>query len=702
MPRRVWNRSQQRVPGPMSFPPKTPLRLGFAIPVALFVVLAATHTPASGQISKRRIPAPQSSHGMSAPTDTVTAPPSTSLLKVSREDVTSLPLLTPRGRVELLERTADRDDDEATRFLIEAWTRAEIQLEQEATWALSSGLASRTDDPSVVRTLIAILEMPERPTQLATDAGFANAARKVAALALARNGSTPARDRLFAALRMNISRGAALNALLAYPPKTLPSGLTGLLVQPLTLEALVELRDLRTSDLFLESTKSNNPEVRALGFQGARALRDERAIPQARKALSDSSEAVQRAAAELLVTMNTPERVAVVEAMLEKPALVNAAVQLARSIESPKIQAKLLALANDDKLDFEVRSSAIQSLASKQGSARLLLDIAKHPDVRAFALQALVRSQATDVPLSLRGVVQSTDAGMRSAGYRAYTLWALRNKSRDAVIVEQARIAAKKVSAAERDACVFLLAATESETSYVRDTDVWARRMTLLGAKPSALDLSEAAKRETDSIAQGVLVFKGAPYTRLFRTHQAEGRGLGATAAISTLLAAEGGREITDRFLELDGPLIRSAIYFAWPHAQGPSVHATSFVPKLRKEMEPRVRRALIHGLRERLRLHPEEAELELVSRTLTWLSNFDPDAKVRSDARTVGTATLGQTDSEPLWVSLGGATSPDPKTAIFWTATDDFLPVVFDRNGDAIVVNAGEQHGDVWMLPGH
>jgi hypothetical protein len=683
---------------------KTPLRL-IAATTVLLGVLASITTPASGQ-PKRRIPAPQSTHGMTAPNEALATQPSTSLYKVSRDDVTSLPLLTPRGRIDLLERTADRDDDEATRFLVEAWTKAEIQLEPESTWTLASALASRTDDPSVVRTLIAILEMPERPSQLATDAGFASAARKVAALALARNGSTQARDRLFSALRSASARSAALSALLAYPPKALPPGLTGLLVQPLTLEALVDLHDLRNSDLFVESTKSNNPEVRALGFQGARALGDERAIAQARKALSDSSEAVQRAAAELLVVMNTPERVAVVEAMLEKPGLVDAAVHLARTIESPKIQAKLLTLANDDSLDLEARSSAIQSIASKPGSARLLLEVAKHPAARSMALQALVRSHASDVLVALRSVVQSPDAGMRSAGYRAYTLWALHSKSRDASIVDQARLAAKKANAVERDACIFLLAATEGETSYAQDTDVWARRMTIFGARASALDLGEAAKRETDSIAQGLLMFKGAPYTRIFRMHMAEGRGLGATAAISTLLGSEGGREITDRFLELDGPLIRSAIYLSWAHAHEASVHAISFVPRLRKEMEPRVRRALLHGLRARLRLHPEEAELEPVRRTLAWSSLFDPDPKVRSEARTAassaGAPAGGQNDDEPLWLSLGAQTSREPNTAIFWTATDEFLPVVFDRNGDAIVVNAGEQNGDLWMLPGH
>lgn len=594
-------------------------------------------------------------------------------------------------RVQCIERVSERKDPEATRFLIEAW-RSEVQLDPEAVHALAWALARRASDPEAATILAAIVELPQRAALLPQDTGHLADARRIAALALARQDTTETRRALFASLRGANGTGAAIEALGAYPPKTLPPGLT---LTPFTLSALIGTRDLRVLPLLHQAVDHADPEIRATGFAGAEALHDTRLIPKARKALADGATQVQRSAAKFLVVMGVPERAAVVEAMLAKPALVAAAVELSAIVDNAKITEALAHQARTNA-DDAVRTAAVEALSFFPARHGELFALYTEPVVRALALSTWARVTQDEGPQRLQALLQSPDEDVRAAGYNAYTLWSLRTGKRDSAIATSAEACAGQRTSRAQDACVLLLAATQQSQAFMAAADPHLRRMSLLGFDAPIASASALARKEVDPISQGLLMLRGAVYSRPWIRKMAFGRDLGSIAALQMVAESrdEEDRERVRRAFENDGVLYRSAILGAWSRAE--HVSALRFLDALRRETDARTRMATLRSLQARLERFPSERSLEGVEAALEQTMLFDPSPALRSQARL---RDLPARPKEAIWIASSRAGVG--LQGIYVSSAGTFEPVVFQRSGDAIVLHAGMLPGELWMLPG-
>jgi hypothetical protein len=661
------------------------MRRSFLFCITLSAMALAQFAPSA--MPRRRPPGLGSAEPYNSGPPTSTPFADVSLHYLLREEVNSLAQGTSAQRVNKINRAAGHADQESTRFLVEAWTRPEVQIDPEASCALAWALAPRAAEPQAARVLSAMLEMPERPAQLSYDTGYAENARAIAALALAKEDDSLGRTALFAALKNRAAKASVIRALEAYPPKMLPPGLT---LSAAVLQALIALRDVRALPMFVQAMDLADPEARALGFRGARILADGRHIARARKALVDGSPLVQRASAEYLVHLGAPERVTIVEIMLTKPELVESAIALAAMVDSAKIIEGLVAVA---KGQTDARAAAVEALALFPSRHAALFELNAQTDLRALALSSWVRAN-TELDGHLAALLASPDAGVRAAGYNAYTLWSLLRHKRDSKVVEQARSCATSLNPVESDACVFLLSATEHTSEYASARSALTRRIALVGLDDEPFAASALATREVDAVNQGLLLLRGATYTLLTLRRLAKGRTLGSVRALDLLAqsSVSEDRHVVRATLDADGVLYRSAVYRAWSRSDAAS--AQSYMDPMRHEVDPRARHAALQGLVDRLHAKPEERSLEGLDAAIALSANFDPDAEIRRLARQ---RTTAKRPEEPIWLQARGRTDT---VGYYATHEGTIEPVVFQRSGDAIVSHAGLLPGELWMLP--
>jgi hypothetical protein len=662
------------------------MKRSFLLCMTLSAMALAQFAPSA--MPRRPYPRPPGTGSLEPITGAPTPFADVSLQSLLREEVSSLAQGPTALRVNKINRAAGRQDEEATRFLLEAWSRSEVQLDPEASCALAWALAPRAAEPDVVRVLAAILETPERPAQLSYDTGYGENARAIAALALARQDDSLARTALFTALKNRGAKATVLRALEAYPPRTLPPGLAN---SAAVLQALIVLRDVRALPKFVEAMDANDPEIRALGFRGLRLLADGRHIARARKALVDGSPLVQRASAEYLVHLGAPERITIVEIMLTKPELVDSAIALSAMVDSAKVTEGLVAVA---KRPGDARAAAVEALALYPSRHSALFDLHSQPDLRALSLSSWVRANAEWDEQRFAPLLSHQDATVRAAAYNAYTLWSLHHHKRDAKLVAQATTCAAARGASESDACVFLLSATENRSEYASAKDAQTRRVALSGLGGAPLAASDLATREFDSVNQGLLLLRGATYTHATLRRFAKGRTVGSIHALDLLAqsSASEDRSVVRASLDADGVLYRSAIYGAWSRSEAAS--AQNYLEPLRREVDSRARRAALQGLVDRLRNKPEERSLDGLDAAITLLANVDPDAEIRKLARQ---RTKARPPEAPIWLQAQGRTDV---TGYYATHEGTIEPVVFQRSGDAIVNHAGLLPGELWMLP--
>src|SRR5262249_54797927 len=148
------------------------------------------------------------------------------------------------------------------------------------------------------------------------------------ALALAQSNDSRAIESLLSIARGGgAGQAAAANALLAFPPATLPLGSAPM--TPPLLRLLADLGDLRALDAVRAATQATDPPTGAAAIVAMGQLGDARGAEIARAALADGDPRMRAAAAEALVALGAPERPIAVEALLGDDATAAAGIRLA-------------------------------------------------------------------------------------------------------------------------------------------------------------------------------------------------------------------------------------------------------------------------------------------------------------------------------------------------------------------------------------
>jgi HEAT repeat protein len=606
------------------------------------------------------------------------------------------------------------------------------------------GLAGHVDVPAARATLLAIttfngtagLQRASVPQRTASDpfgdeaeqSARLEAARRIAALALAESGDTRAVEGL-----LSIARGggpgqtAAALALLAHPPASLASLASGTM-SPAALRLLAELGDLRTLDAVRTAASALDVPTRAAALVALGALGDLRALDLARAAVTDGDVRLRVAAAAALVALDAPDRFAIVEAMVGEDATAMAGIRLAERVHAEGI-ARALAARAVAAADPAVRGAAIAALgrAPVEDAVRALLTLARDPLLAGDAAGALATSPAP----SAMGAIEAlaSDPATRRLGVRAYVVRRSARAETSARAEAAVDVLARSGDARDRALAVFarIVGGDMDAGDALADRDVEVRRAAAVAAlgdprpKTRRARLSRIAS-EPDAAtrqARAAALAGGDPDARVSTTELLERARSGDPDAPVAALAftsraddARGGEVLA--LLASRDPTVRA--HAARGLATSPLASASGRLHDAYTfEADAAVRYAIVLAVA----LRGDDAAAARA--TLSLAQRLDPDARVRwtaSRARALRDAArrgdLAATEVTSIaWLRLmtpeGGAPPPplanvgSPAgaaaaiTAALVRADGLAVPIVFDSDGYALV--PGMPPGDARLL---
>lgn len=548
-------------------------------------------------------------------------------------------------------------------------------------------------------------------------AARAQLARGIAALALASTRETRTFEGLLALARAGgPGQSAAIAALGALPPSPALVFGRGMLTSPPIMRLAAQLGDVRAIDGIRQELAAPEATVRASALVTLAELGDGRVADAARASRADHDPRVRAAAAEALVLIDAPERVAAVEALFGDDATVHAAARLAERVSSPAI-VRALASRAAGSADPDLRAEAIAALgrSADPETLRALAALLRDPVVQGDAAQAIARSAAPGALAVVDRMIaepRTSRLGVRAGVVRALT----RGETSDALRTAAKRMAASTSDGDARALGVFARVALGDVAAEdaLGDSDPRVRRAAAMASLAHPDERSRHAllarlAHEPDATTRQVLgvgLAAGDPRAQtttlalLDRAQAGESDGPLAAMALAARIDAPGDARV-DALLTSGDRLVRAHAarglgLSAAPDALGRLAAAYTY------EAEPSVRRAIVEALARRAQssVHDEAAIARLG--TLETAARLDPDRGVRWAATHGGSSEPGA-GSQVAWIRLAtadGGAPPRDMLGAFVRSDGLAVPVAFDADGYALVPGVPPGEGRLVLAP--
>jgi hypothetical protein len=486
---------------------------------------------------------------------------------------------------------------------------------------------------------------------------LAQFAQETAAMALAASEDPRALDVLVSAVRQGGSpSGAAVQALLAYPPKSIVAfgAVHDGLAAPLS-QLLARLHDVRGIGL-LRATLARGFAVAGAGESGGDApaedqikkarvaaalalseLGDEEQVPVARGWLAGTDPDLRLAGAEVLVRSHAKEAESAVVAVMRAPELRAPAIRLAASMPRLALLAPLAEAAGGSGPTARVALAALGRMDAREAIEKLSA-LARDPAHALDAAFALARAPGGDARRALEALL--AESGQKRLAARAGVVRALVLGDEPSGLSNALAALLASPDPADRAAAAFgrvalrqddgakLLRSSDAAVvrAVARASVVWPREL----GRPCLARLA-AEKDEITRAALGVALAVAPDAWELLSTDQlsAWADSESPLAPLSALALGERERDgvpsAARRLLASADPILRA--HAAFGLGRSPLADATGrLADALRFEPDESVRRAIVTALSARRETQKWPALNEAL--------RFDPDARVRELAR--------------------------------------------------------------------
>jgi hypothetical protein len=550
-------------------------------------------------------------------------------------------------------------------------------------------------------------------------------ARREAAMALVRAGDSASIAALVALARGGgPGQAAALEALASAPPE-LPSVFGGVaLTTPAMVELAAQTSDLRTLDAIAGLVHSSESALRAAALTALGSFGDTRALEAARSALQDPDARVHAAGAGALVSLGAPDAALAVEALIADDRTAPRGLALAAQVSSDGL-ARAASARAAASADLTLRLAAVTALGRQTGplGVEALAKLIEDPALEARATEALARSPFGAAMGAIEAL--ATVRATRRLAARAYLVRAYTRRefspALDALLDTLARSADSTDRAVGTQALVVL--GRTPLGPALEDRDPAVRRAAAMGAlalAPGGAWEGAASERATDAALVARIPHEPDEATRVVLCAGLAGGDPEDTLPTADLLdrATQGGpdaplaalvigrrartvrmatigavapasADAVDQLLSSSDPVLRSHVAMGLGAFGAPI--APDAVGKLARayewEADDEVRRLVVRSL-----VAAGGAGHALGRAALTLAASLDPDAEARDVARRAlsGDAELSARGTRDIaWLELRAvppASVPPNETALFVRSDGLGVPIVFDRDGYALV----------------
>ncbi len=623
-----------------------------------------------------------------------------------------------------IERAGSLGTPESVGFLVEQAARISSgDGDGRVAIACARALSSFADNERARAALYELTVMPSRlagrdPGSLEDpfDDSARDRARNMAALALARTREPRALTLLADTIRSNgAGASAAKSALYAYPAEK-PTITTGT-IAPQALDFVVASGDLRALPAVLALTDAEEDHTRALAIRAMADLHDARVIPIATPLVGHEKPEVRVAATYALARLGVPGAEKALLAIFETD--VFAAIEMSEWVQSDAIT-KVLATTAIAGPEPDLRTLATLALGRQGGdlAARSLLTLSQSSSVTYEAVHALARSPA---PIAMRALETLLATPKGPGAYAGRRLAARGYLVRAKVRGERSMSAEERLAEMERstdamDRAVAIQARValglDDATPLLASKDKDTRRAVMMGLvsrdKATRTLIAERLVRDDDAavreLASVALLSDddAAPkVTSAWLSDRATSGGSDAPLAVLAYVRRAEEKDLAkvDLFLSSSDHVVR--IHAArglgasvMPESTGRLANLYAFDP------DARVRKAALGALL----LRPEKTA-PLYVQTVREAASLDPDADIRFLAH----AALGDKkvappqENEALWIRVSGgvsAATSEPYTATYLSPDGTATPLVFDREGHAVLLGVPPGRGLLRMTP--
>jgi HEAT repeat protein len=628
-----------------------------------------------------------------------------------------------------IDRAASLGTPEAVGFLVEQASRISSgDGDGRTAIACARALALFGDSERARNGLYELTVMPSRlagrdPGTLEDpfDDASRERARSMAALGLARTRDPRALTLLADTIRGNgAGATAAKAALYAYPPER-PTITTGNLA-PQALDFVVASGDLRALPAVLALTDSADDRTRAAAIVAMADLRDTRVVAIATPLVLHEKSELRVASTYALARLHVPAAEKALLALFETD--VMKAVEISEWVQSDAIT-KVLAATAIMGPSADLRAAATLALGRQSGelAGKSLLTLSLESTVTYEAVHALSRSPA-DIAMSAITTLlaeKPKDAAARATirlAARAYLVRAKVRGERSLYAEEKLAELARSSDALDRAVAIQARIALglDDAARYLQSQDKDVRRAALMGMvsrtdKASRALLADRLLRDDDAamreLSGNALLIDGddAPkVTSAWLSDRATSGGPDAPLAVQAYVRRADEKDLAkvDQFLVSSDPIVR--IHAArglgnarMPQSMGRLADLYAFDP------DARVRRAALLSLLQR-----PERTAPLYTVTLREAAALDPDAETRflAQATLQGRTVAPPPSDETAWIrtasstGMGATTAAAPYTATYLSPDGTATPLVFDREGHAVVLGIPPGKGLLRMTP--
>ncbi len=624
-----------------------------------------------------------------------------------------------------IERAGSLGTPESVGFLVEQAARISSgDGDGRVAIACARALSAFSDNERARAALYELTVMPSRlagrdPGSLEDpfDDSARDRARSMAALALARTREPRALTLLADTIRSNgAGASAAKSALYAYPPEK-PTITTGT-IAPQALDFVVASGDLRALPAVLALTDAQEDRTRALAIRAMADLRDSRVISIATPLVSHEKPDLRVAATYALARLGAPGAEKALLAIFETD--VFAAIEMSEWVQSDAIT-KVLGVTALGGPAPELRAAATLALGHQRGdlAAKSLLTLSQGSTVTYEAVHALARSPA---PIAMRVLETLLATAPKDAAAQATRRLAARGYLvRAKVRGERSMPAEEKLAEMERsvdamDRAVAIQARValglEDAATQLSSRDKEHRRAALMGLMsrdkaartlfaerlvkdddPAVRELASVALLSDDDTAPKV--------TSAWLSDRATSGGSDAPLAVLAYVRRAEEKDLAkvDVFLSSSDHVVRIHAVrglgpSVMPQSTGRLANVYAFDP------DARVRKAALSALLQR----PEKAA-PLYRETVREAATLDPDADIRfiAQAALSDRKIAPPQGNEAAWIRVtsGGALATEqPFTATYLSPDGTATPMVFDREGHAVVLGLPPGKGLLRMTP--